>query len=227
MRGTVASETGLVGFEPIVVRGYGIVVGLRDTGSRQMPSDVRAFLTQELSKRGFGSGAPGAPKMSPQQLLNSSDTAVVIVEGVIPPGAPKGSKFDVRVTVAPGTSTVSLEGGRLLIADQKMDVDVSVTFDHDAGHRAVENRSDSEVIAPAGKPLFARLAWVVPAQVFVPRLALKWLAPLHPSRKCRGEYQQGVRRELQRKLVNQPVGLGRCPLIQRRLIGQGPHDARR
>jgi hypothetical protein len=55
--------------------------------------------------------------MSPQQLLNSSDTAVVIVEGVIPPGAPKGSKFDVRVTVAPGTSTVSLEGGRLLIAD--------------------------------------------------------------------------------------------------------------
>lgn len=117
MRGTVASETGLVGFEPIVVRGYGVVVGLRDTGSRQMPSDVRAFLTQELSKRGFGSGAPGAPKMSPQQLLNSSDTAVVIVEGVIPPGAPKGSKFDVRVTVAPGTSTVSLEGGRLLIAD--------------------------------------------------------------------------------------------------------------
>jgi hypothetical protein len=101
MRGTVASETGLVGFEPIVVRGYGVVVGLRDTGSRQMPSDVRAFLTQELSKRGFGSGAPGAPKMSPQQLLNSSDTAVVIVEGVIPPGAPKGSKFDVRVTVAP------------------------------------------------------------------------------------------------------------------------------
>ncbi|NBQ16318.1 MAG: hypothetical protein EBU31_17325, partial [Proteobacteria bacterium] len=113
----MASETGLVGFEPIVVRGYGVVVGLRDTGSRQMPSDVRAFLTQELAKRGFGSGAPGAPKMSPQQLLNSSDTAVVIVEGVIPPGAPKGSKFDVRVTVAPGTSTVSLEGGRLLIAD--------------------------------------------------------------------------------------------------------------
>ena len=117
MRGTVASETGLVGFDPVVVRGYGIVVGLRDTGSRQMPSDVRAFLTQELAKRGFGSGQPGAPKISPQDLLNSSDTAVVVVEGVIPPGAPKGSKFDVRVTTAPGTSTSSLEGGRLLIAD--------------------------------------------------------------------------------------------------------------
>ncbi|MBM4099210.1 MAG: hypothetical protein FJ260_04525 [Planctomycetes bacterium] len=117
MRGTVASETGLVGFDPVVVRGYGIVVGLRETGSRQMPSDVRAFLTQELAKRGFGSGQPGAPKLSPQDLLNSGDSAVVIVEGVIPPGAPKGSKFDVRVTTAPGTSTTSLEGGRLLIAD--------------------------------------------------------------------------------------------------------------
>ena len=119
MRGTVAAETGLVGFEPIVVRGYGIVVGLRGTGSRQMPSDVRAYLTQELAKRGFGSGAPGAPKISPQQLLNSEDAAVVVVEGVIPPGAPKGSKFDVRVVVAPGTSTTSLEGGRLLIADMR------------------------------------------------------------------------------------------------------------
>ena len=117
MRGTVAAETGLVGFDPVVVRGYGIVVGLRETGSRQMPSDVRAYLTQELAKRGFGSGQPGAPKISPQDLLNSNDSAVVIVEGVIPPGAPKGSKFDVRVTTAPGTSTTSLEGGRLLVAD--------------------------------------------------------------------------------------------------------------
>jgi hypothetical protein len=117
MRGTVAADTSLVGFDPVVVRGYGIVVGLRGTGSRQMPADVRAFLVQELAKRGFGSGNPGAPPWSPQQLLNSPDTAVVVVEGVIPPGAPKDSTFDVRVYAAPGTSTTSLEGGRLLVAD--------------------------------------------------------------------------------------------------------------
>ena len=117
MRGTIASETALVGFDPTVVRGYGIVVGLRGTGSRQMPADVRAFLSQELAKRGFGSGQPGTPPLSPQDLLNSDDTAVVIVEGVIPPGGSKGSKFDVRVIIAPGTSTTSLEGGRLLVAD--------------------------------------------------------------------------------------------------------------
>jgi hypothetical protein len=117
MRGTVASETALVGFDPTVVRGYGIVVGLRGTGSRQMPADVRAFLSQELAKRGFGSGQPGTPSVSPQDLLNSEDSAVVVVEGVIPPGASKHSKFDVRVIIAPGTSTTSLEGGRLLVAD--------------------------------------------------------------------------------------------------------------
>ena len=117
MRGTVASETALVGFDPTVVRGYGIVVGLRGTGSRQMPADVRAFLSQELAKRGFGSGQPGTPPLSPQDLLNSEDSAVVVVEGVIPPGASKHSKFDVRVIIAPGTSTTSLEGGRLLVAD--------------------------------------------------------------------------------------------------------------
>ena len=60
MRGTVAAETALVGFDPVVVRGYGVVVGLRGTGSRQMPSDVRAFLLQEMARRGFGSGAPGS-----------------------------------------------------------------------------------------------------------------------------------------------------------------------
>jgi hypothetical protein len=117
MRGTVASETVLIGFDPTVVRGYGIVVGLRGTGSRQMPADVRAYLTQELAKRGFGSGQPGTPQLSPQELLSSEDSAVVIVEGVIPPGSSKNSKFDVRVIVAPGTSTTSLEGGRLLVAD--------------------------------------------------------------------------------------------------------------
>ena len=39
--------------------------------------------------------------------------------------------------------------GRLLSTEQQMDVDVAVTFDHDAGHRVVENRGDSEVV---GRP---------------------------------------------------------------------------
>ncbi|MFO0782595.1 MAG: flagellar basal body P-ring protein FlgI [Phycisphaerales bacterium] len=119
MRGTVAAETSLVGFTETAVRGYGLVVGLKGTGSRTMPADVRAYMMAELARRGFGSGDPKSPQVSPQQLLNSPDTAVVVVEGLIPPGAPKDSPFDVRVMVAPGTSTTSLEGGRLLMTDMR------------------------------------------------------------------------------------------------------------
>ena len=41
------------------------------------------------------------------------DTAVVVVEGLIPPGATEGTRFDLRVFAHPMTSTTSLEGGRL------------------------------------------------------------------------------------------------------------------
>ena len=51
LRGTIASEAIFVGFEDAVVRGYGIVVGLKGTGSRMMPAEVRAFLLQELARR--------------------------------------------------------------------------------------------------------------------------------------------------------------------------------
>jgi hypothetical protein len=113
MRGTIASETVMVGFENTVVRGYGLVVGLAGTGSRQMPPEVRAMMIREMAKRGVGSAAHGAGELRPERMLDSEDTAVVIVEGIIPAGAPKGATFDVRVSAIPGSGTSSLEGGRL------------------------------------------------------------------------------------------------------------------
>ena len=117
MRGTIASEAVFVGDQPTVVRGYGLVVGLRGTGSRDMPAPVRAWMIQEMSRRGVGNAATGFGDVSPEAMLNSSDTAVVIVEGVIPPGGVERERFDLRVSAAPGTSTQSLEGGRLYTAD--------------------------------------------------------------------------------------------------------------
>lgn len=114
MRGTVAAETGLTGFNDTVARGFGLVVGLRGTGTRTMPADVRAYMMAELARRGFGNGRPDSPDATPAQALNDINTAVVVVEGIIPPGAPKGTTFDVRIYTAPGTSTTSLEGGKLL-----------------------------------------------------------------------------------------------------------------
>jgi hypothetical protein len=43
----------------------------------------------------------------------SNTSAVVQIEGLIPAGATKGTPFDVLVTALPGTTTRSLEGGRL------------------------------------------------------------------------------------------------------------------
>jgi len=117
MRGTVASEALLIGYRPVIVRGYGLVVGLNGTGSRELPPNVRAHMIQEMARRGFGSESMGFGKMTPEAVLDSPDTAVVIVEATIPPGASKGSTFDVRVFADPRTGTTSLEGGRLYTAD--------------------------------------------------------------------------------------------------------------
>jgi len=127
MRGTVSAEAVLLGYEntssdeyqPVVARGYGLVVGLYGTGSRDIPPQVRAYMLAQASKYGFGSPkfGPQVQAMTPEQLLNSADTAVVIVEAVIPQGATKGTKFDVRVYADPRTGTTSLEGGRLYTAD--------------------------------------------------------------------------------------------------------------
>ena len=116
MRGTVASETVVAGLNPVVVRGYGLVVGLKGTGGRLMPAEVRAMMIQELARRGIGNPGTGL-EVTPEGMLNSPDTAVVVVEGVIPPGATKDTPFDLRVSALPGTDVSSLEGGRLYTTD--------------------------------------------------------------------------------------------------------------
>ena len=93
------------------------MVGLEGTGSRDMPAPVRASMLQEMARRGVGNPATGFGDVTPERLLDSDDTAIVIVEGVIPSGGVKGGSFDLRVYAAPGTSTTSLEGGNLYTAD--------------------------------------------------------------------------------------------------------------
>lgn len=117
MVGTVAAETILDGYQPVVVHGYGLVVGLDGTGSSDVPPEVRAHILATAARHGIGSEQSGWGRLSPESLLNSPDTAVVVVQGVIPPGAPDGTLFDVRVSAHPTSSTSSLEGGRLYTAD--------------------------------------------------------------------------------------------------------------
>lgn len=126
MRGTIASEAVLDGYLPVVVRGYGLVVGLNGTGCRDTPMEVRAHMLAEMARQGVGRESLGYGHMKPEALLDSLDTAVVVVEAIIPPGAVgrrfsrealmEGTKIDVRVYAEPRTETTSLEGGRLWTA---------------------------------------------------------------------------------------------------------------
>lgn len=141
MRGTVGAETVILGYskvdspghQPVVVRGYGLVVDLDGTGSNDIPPAIRAHMIEHMERRGVGQMSYNAGGITPEQLLNSPDTAVVIVEGIVPPASvgrlsappvsgkrPKsipGTIFDLRVQADPQTGTTSLEGGRLYTTD--------------------------------------------------------------------------------------------------------------
>jgi len=138
LKGTVKHHVALMGYdstysdtyEPTVSSGYGLVIGLDGTGSREIPPQVRAHMIADLARRGVGQSTQGFTKMSPDELINSDDTAIVIVEAIIPqaatgrkqarsnikPGHPslRGTTFDVHVFAEPSSSTSSLEGGTLL-----------------------------------------------------------------------------------------------------------------
>ena len=138
LRGTIKQHVGLMGYadtysesyEPVIAAGYGLVVGLDGTGSSEIPPQVRAHMVADLAKRGIGQSTRGWGHITPDALINSDETAVVIVEAAIPQAASgrkpsrsnmredhpslRGTVFDVHVYAEPSSSTTSLEGGMLL-----------------------------------------------------------------------------------------------------------------
>ena len=108
---TIGMFADVIASDAIPVRGYALVGGLNGTGSSQCPADIRAYLEKYILQHLSGS------KVNVNALISSPDTAVVIVDGIIPPAASKKQQFDVRVVALPGTQTTSLEGGWLYGAD--------------------------------------------------------------------------------------------------------------
>lgn len=115
--GTIGSMTQLRGYEPLLVSGYGLVVNLQNTGSADVPAYLRQWLINHMKKKGVGSARLGTRWMTPEKVLASPNTAVVLIQGMIPPGATKGTRFDVLVTALPQTQTTSLDGGQLWTAE--------------------------------------------------------------------------------------------------------------
>lgn len=115
LQGTIGQLVTIDGLRMTQVAGYGLVVGLVDTGGADGPDEVKNYLTKEI-RRLQEIGAPGLPV---EQLLGGRDSSMVYVTGYIPPGARKGDRIDV-VIEALGTQTKSLVGGRLVLCELKL-----------------------------------------------------------------------------------------------------------
>jgi len=113
--GTVGAETLPANVAAQPLRGFGLVIGLDGRGSSDCPTAIRDYLIEILTKEFGPQGTRGQPKLpSPAELIDSLDTAVVEVTGLVPAGARRGARFDLYVTAILGSSTQSLEGGLLL-----------------------------------------------------------------------------------------------------------------
>ncbi len=115
MGNTVGGVAYMTGGRFLTVRGYGLVVGLGKNGSKECPEPLRTQMLQDIRKRMETGGIYSMDQvnLSAKNLLESLDTTVVEVTGTIPPGACKGTRFDVQVQAVAGSDTRTLEGGRL------------------------------------------------------------------------------------------------------------------
>ncbi|MFW5839395.1 MAG: flagellar basal body P-ring protein FlgI, partial [Planctomycetota bacterium] len=112
-RGTVAEHARLVDSGYLPVTGYGIVVGLGQDGSSEVPPRLKTLLVKQLARNGLGWWRDDTETVTPMRVLRDPDTAIVRVSGKIPAGAPASTTFDVEVQ-AVGNQTRSLAGGILM-----------------------------------------------------------------------------------------------------------------
>jgi flagellar basal body P-ring protein FlgI len=102
------------GLFPVKVEGVTIATGLRHTGSDPRPGPQRQMVLAQMLKHDVA---------SPNALLASGNTSLVLVRGVFRPGIQKGDHFDLEVRVPSQSDTTSLRGGWLMPVDlQEMQV---------------------------------------------------------------------------------------------------------
>lgn len=111
---TVGVQTLVGSSAPLHVRGYGLVVGLGEDGGSDCPSLIRDHLLDVLARQHSARGpSRKRSSYSPRKLIDSLDSAAVVIHGLVPAGARRGAPFDLQIE-ALGTQTRSLRGGLLL-----------------------------------------------------------------------------------------------------------------
>lgn len=115
IKGTVAEVATMVSGGDAPISSWGVVIGLERNGSSETPPRLRSDLVKYL-KGQIGIARPifDTGSISVSDFLADPDTAVVRLDAVIPPGAPKNTRVDVLVSAWPRTQTTSLAGGMLL-----------------------------------------------------------------------------------------------------------------
>jgi Flagellar P-ring protein len=123
LQGTIAEYAGVAYDTPIIVRGWGIVAGLPNTGSGEMPPEIRQMMVDQMYKEGVGYLSEGTGQYDPNTILSTRQIAAVFVQGEISPLALNGSHFDLYLTALPGTDTVSIANGLLWPADLRVHIE--------------------------------------------------------------------------------------------------------
>ena len=116
LRGTILETVDVHGLEPAIIAGYGVVVNLDNTGRDDgIPSAVREAVLNTATIRGIGSQHTSGPlgSLSSVQFISDPRNTIVLVEGIVPPGARRGDRIDVRVTALDSNTTTSLARGVL------------------------------------------------------------------------------------------------------------------
>lgn len=122
LRGTVAAEVSFRRIQPLLVSGYGLVVGVNGKGGGDLPENIATHMERMLGLMGVGKASDlfdgtELAGLTPRQVLRHKDVAVAVVFAAIPAGAPQGARFDVFVRAVNAAGTASVEGGKLWTTD--------------------------------------------------------------------------------------------------------------
>ena len=120
LKGTVLEQVVVYGTVPQVISGYGLVVNLDNTGRDDgIPTPIRDRLAETAGRRGLSSPSTDGQlgQLSPLALLADPRTAIVRVEGFVPPAARAGQRIDVVVRALDGNTTPSLARGFLWLSE--------------------------------------------------------------------------------------------------------------
>lgn len=117
VEGTIGQFGQYIGYAERSVQGYGVVVGLGENGSSEVPGKIQKYLVRYMFQRKLGFWRHETAHLHPARILRDLDTAAVLVAGEVPHGAPVGTPFDLQVAALDGTNTRSLDGGVLMPAE--------------------------------------------------------------------------------------------------------------